>query len=230
MYNITSFGDQLPGAFQQAWLVVATFLPNLLAAIIVLVIGWVISSMVGRFVAQIISALKLDNLFRSIGAEEVLNRGGFQLNIGRFIGGVVKWFLILVFLMVAVNILNLQAVSTFLGTVISYLPNVIAAALILVIAAVVAQFIQRLIEGSVKAASLPSAHLLGGIARWAIWIVAILAALGQLGIDIGTQIANTLAVGVVAMFAIAGGLAFGLGGKEAAAHYIEHWRKDISER
>ena len=139
-----------------------------------------------------------------------------------------RWFFIIVFLIAAVDVFELDQVTEFLRRVALYLPNVIVAAIILVSASLIGGALQKVVEGSAKAARLPSASLLGGIAKWAIWIFAILAALDQL--SIAEAFARTLFIGLVSMIAIAGGLAFGLGGKEQAARFIERLKSDISGR
>ena len=108
-----------------------------------------------------------------------------------------------------------------------YLPNVLVAALILLVAGVVADAMQRIVSSSAKAAQVSSAGLLGGIARWSIWILALITALSQLGI--APQFMQILFTGLVAMLALAGGLAFGLGGRDAAAKYIERLRDDMHQ-
>ena len=216
-------------AFQDMWAGIVDFVPRLVVALIIFIIGWVLGVALGRVVAQIFRAVKLDNLLRSIGTEELLSRAGFKLDSGAFLGGLVKWFVIVIFLIASVDVLGLTQVNIFLrDVVLGYLPNVIVAALILIVAAVVAEAMQKIVVGSAKAANIGSAHFMGGIARWAIWIFAILAALSQLGI--AGAFAQTLFTGLIAMLAIAAGLAFGLGGKEAAGRFIERLRGDISSK
>jgi hypothetical protein len=221
-----TWGDVLIVSFQELWSGVITFIPKLLIAVIIFIIGWIIAVALGKLVNQIVRLFKIDKLFRAMGAEEPLAKAGFRLDTGAFVGGLVRWFLIVVFLVAALDVLELSQVNIFLREVVlAYLPNVIVAALILVVAAFVADAMQRVVVGSAKAAGVPSTHLLGGITKWSIWIFAILAALYQLGI--AGVFAQTLFTGFVAMLAIAGGLAFGLGGKDAAARYIERLRRDI---
>jgi len=156
----------------------------------------------------------------------VLSRAGFNLDSGAFIGGLVRWFVIIIFLIASIDVLGLTQVNVFLREVVlGYLPNVVVAALILIVAAVIADAVYKLVVGSARAANIPSAHFMGGVAKWAIWIFAILAALGQLGI--AGAFAQTLFTGLVAMLALAGGLAFGLGGKESASRYLDRLRGDI---
>lgn len=226
---VQTWGDVLRTSFQEMWRGVAGFVPNLVVAIIIFIAGWVIAVVIGRLIAQVIKSLKIDNLFRSLGTEEALNRAGMRLDVGAFIGALVKWFIIVVFLMAAVNVLGLSEVNGFLrDVVLGYLPNVLAAALILILAAVIANAVQMLVTGTARAAEIPSAGFMGGIARWAIWIFAILAALSQLGI--AQAFMQILFTGLVAMLALGAGLAFGLGGKDTAARFLERMRKDISDR
>ena len=215
-------------SFQNLWGGVIGFAPKLIIAIIVFVIGLLVASIIGKFVDKIISSLRVDSAFKSVGVDEMLHKGGFTLNSGHFIGSLVKWFLVIVFLIASLDILGLSEVNDFLkNVVLGYLPNVIVAALILVVAAFIANAMQKIVVGSAKAAGAPSTHFLGGLTKWSIWAFAILAALYQLGI--AGAFAQTLFTGFVAMVAIAGGLAFGLGGRDAASKYIEHLRKDIGE-
>lgn len=224
-----TWGDVLVVSFQELWSGVITFIPKLLIAVIIFIIGWIIAVALGKLISQIVRLFKIDKLFQALGAEEPLAKAGFKLDTGAFVGGLVRWFLIVVFLVAAIDVLGLSQVNIFLREVVlAYLPNVIVAALILVVAAFVAETMQKIVVGSAKAAGVPSTHLLGGITKWAIWVFAILAALYQLGI--AGVFAQTLFTGFVAMLAIAGGLAFGLGGKDAAARYVERLRRDIGGR
>lgn len=223
---LTTWSDILAESFQQLWTGIIMFLPKLIVAIIIFIVGWVIAVALGRLVSQIVRAFKVDRVLQAIGAESTLSKAGFRLDSGAFIGGLVRWFFIIVFLVAAVDVLGLSQVNTFLrDVVLLYLPNVIVAALILVVAAFIADVMKRIVVGSAKAAEVPSAGLLGGITKWAIWVFAILAALYQLGI--AGVFAQTLFTGFVAMLAIAGGVAFGLGGKEVAARYLDKLKGDI---
>ena len=150
-----------------------------------------------------------------------------ELNIAKFFGGLVKWFLILVFLMAATDILHLTQVTSFLNSIVLYLPNVIVAAVILAVAFLIGNFAYAVIKGSTIVAGIVSATLLGTVAKWAIVIFGFLAALIQLGV--ATSLINTLFIGLVAMLALAGGLAFGLGGKEEAASILKKLRQEITE-
>ena len=217
---INNWADVLQQSFYGLFYGTVAFLPNLLIALIIFILGWIIGAGLGRLVAQVVSAAKVDQALRSAGVEAVVERGGFRMNSGNFLGGLVKWFFIIVFLIAALDVLGLTEVTIFLRTVVlGYLPNVIVAVLILLVAAVLADVVQRVVAGSAAAANLRSANLLGSLARWAIWIFAILAALNQL--QIASDFIQPLFTGLVVALALAFGLAFGLGGQQAAARIIE---------
>jgi len=220
--------EVLTESFQDLWIGFIGFVPNLLVAIIIFIIGWVVGAVLGRVVSQVIKSIKVDSVLEGIGVSDVLSKSGFRLDSGAFVGGLVRWFFIIAFLVASFEVLGLSQVTLFLQQVVlSYLPNVIVAALILLVAAVIADAMQKVVVGSAKAADVSHAHFLGGMTRWSIWVFAIIIALSHLGI--APQFMYTLFTGFVAMLAIAGGLSFGLGGRDAAERYIEKLRGDISK-
>ncbi len=128
--------------------------------------------------------------------------------------------------MASLEVLGLTQVNIVLQSVVLiYVPQVIAAIIILVLAAVVAELAKNVVVASARAAGAHSVYLMGSIAKWAIWILALLAALSQIGI--AAEFAQTLFMGIVIGLSIAFGLAFGLGGKDAAADYIGKLRKEM---
>jgi hypothetical protein len=199
-----------------------SFIPKLIGAVVIFLVGWLIAVVLGKLVAQIIKAIKLDVALRSAGFDKVVERGGFTLSSGAFIGALVKWFFIVVVLVASLDVLGLNAVTEFLrNDVLGYLPKVIVATLILLVSIVIAQAVQKLVVSSAKAANVHAAETLGAIAKWAILVFAVLQALGSLiDLQIVLSFLGTILTGVVAALA----LAFGLGGKEAAARYIEKIR------
>ncbi|MBU1292607.1 hypothetical protein KJ819_00900 [Patescibacteria group bacterium] len=222
---LTTWADVLTQSFQNLSYGLVAFIPNLIVAIIIFVIGWLVGAGIGRFVAQAVTSLRVDQALRAAGVERVVERAGFTLNAGAFLGFLVKWFFIIVFLVASLDVLGLTQVTAFLsGVVLGYLPQVIVAVLILLVAAVIAEATQRVVTGAARAANIKSANLLGAITRWSIWIFAILAALDRLGIS---PLVQTLFTGVVVALSLAFGLAFGLGGQAAAARYIERVQNEI---
>lgn len=219
----------LAASFNEIWLEVARIVPNIIVALLVLIVGWLIGSVLGGIVAQVVRALRLDKALEGVGVDELTARAGIRLDSGLFLGGLVKWFMIVAFLMASVNILGLTEVSLFLrDIVLGYLPNVIVAAMILLLAAYVGDVVNRLVVHSARAAGYHGAAFIGTVSRWAIWISSILVALTQLGI--AEDFAQTLYKGVVYMLVLAGGLAFGLGGKEVAAEILENLKNEVTHK
>jgi hypothetical protein len=225
---LTTWAQVLQASFENLLFGLVSFLPALIVAIIIFIIGWLIGVGLGRVVAQVVDALRIDAALRAAGVEKTVERAGFTLNAGKFLGALVKWFFIVVFLVAALDVLHLTVVTAFLSTVVlGYLPQVIAAVLILLVAAVVAQAMERVVAGSARAAHLTSASFLGAVTRWAIWLFAILAALDQL--QVAPAFVQTLFTGIVIAVALAVGLSFGLGGQSAAARYIEKVREQVND-
>ena len=225
---LNTWSDVLSLSFRNLWLGVVGFVPNLVVAVVIVFIGWGIGTLLGRVVNQIIKAIKVDEGLRRAGVEGFLERGGMGLNAGAFLGGLVRWFIILVFLIGAFEVLNLSQVTSFLRDILNYIPQVIVAVLILIGAGLVADAMKRVVLSSSMSAGLSSAGFLAAITKWAIWAFAILVALSQLGIAVG--FVQTIFTGLVVALSLGLGLAFGLGGQEAAQKVIERVSKEISDK
>ena len=226
--QIQSWTEILVAALQNVWYGVVSFLPSLVGALIVLAIGLVIASVVKIIIEKIIAAVKVDAALKKIGLAPFFERAGLQINSGKFLGLLVYWFLVIVFVLVVTDILGLYGISLFLKDVLSYIPNIIVAVLIMLASIVVANFLKSLVRATVSSAGLPSSRFLGTLAWWAVAIFGLLAALIQVGVAV--SLINTLMTGFVAMIALAGGIAFGIGGKDYAAHLFEKLRRETEER
>jgi hypothetical protein len=208
---------------------VISFIPSLLAAVIIFLVGWFVGSLLGRVVDEAIKAIRIDHILRASGLEDAVHRAGYKLNSGAFLGALIKWFVIIVFLMAALQVIGLAQVTFYLQQIVlSFLPNVIVAVLILLGAAVVAEVVQGVVAGAARAAGIRSAGFAGTVAKWAIWSFAIIVALSQIGI--ATAYFQTLFTGLVVALSLAFGLAFGLGGQETAARFLEKTRDGMSNR
>ncbi|MDO8514644.1 MAG: hypothetical protein Q7S50_03815 [bacterium] len=224
---VTQSADVVQASFTGLWFTVVQYLPAILAAIIIFVIGWIVGVILYRIVVEIVKVLRIDEALKAAGLNDAAKEAGFTLDIGRFLGTLVMWFIVLVFLVASLDILGLNSVTIFLQQVVLlYLPQVIVAVLILILGAVVAEVVKGLVAGSARAAGAHGANLAGAVAKWAIWTFAILAALDQLGI--ASTFLQTLFTGLVIALSLAFGLAFGLGGKEAASRTIERVRSEIA--
>jgi len=230
MSNIwITWGDVFNASLQDLWWGFIQFAPKLILAIIFFIIGWILGSLIAKAFEHVIGALKIDKLFQSIGADNLFRKAGMNLNVGYFIGQVVKWFIIIVFLLPSLNLVGLDYISSFLkDDVLGFLPKVIVAAFILIIATVVAEALEKAVVAGTKALNLRSANMLGTVAKYAVWVFAFIIALGQLGV--APAYMQILFAGIIGMVAVAGALAFGLGAKDSAGKFISKLGEDISHR
>ena len=226
---VENWGEVFTQSLQGIWFGIASFVPTLVIAVIIFAIGWVLAALIEKLVEGLFKTFKVDAALKSAGFEDVVDRSGYKLNSGKFVGSLVKWFVIVVFLIASFDILGLSQVNSFLkDVVLSYLPQVIVAVLVLMVAVMIADAVQKVVIASARAAHVKSASLLGAIAKWAIWIFAILTALFHLGIAPG--LIQTLFMGIVVAAALAVGLSFGLGGKEVAAKMLEKTIHAVSDK
>ena len=150
---LSSWSEVLTLSFQNLWIGVVNFVPNLVIAIIILVLGWLIGALFGRAIWQVFKSLKVDEALRRAGFEDLLRRGGVDLDSGAFVGGLVKWFVIVIFLVAAFDVLGLSQVNFFLqDVVLGYLPRVLAAALVLLVAGVIGDVVGRVVVTSARTA------------------------------------------------------------------------------
>lgn len=206
-------------SLQNVWVQMLSFLPDLIGAIIVLIVGLIVAVGLDKLVERVIYHLKVDSLLRKLGVETYLHRGNVELDSGHFLGKIVYWFMVIVFVLAASDILGFVALSQFLGEVLLYIPQVVVAFLIALSGVVVAGFLKKLVATSVMASRLHAGKFLGSLTWWVVVVFGLLAAVSQLGV--ATEIIQTIITGVIVMLALAGGLAFGLGGKEVAKDMLE---------
>lgn len=216
---LQSWTDVVAGSLQNLWYGFANFVPNLVGALVVLIIGLIVAAGLGLLVEKIFEALHLDGFLEKLGLKPYFERAGLKLRVSYFLGRLVYWFIVLAFLLAVSDSLGLYALSGFLTSVLAYLPNVIAAVLIMLAAVVLAAFLRRAVVASVLSAKLAAPHFLGALVWWTVVIFGFLTALTQL--DIASTIIQTIVTGFIAMLALAGGLAFGLGGKDYAHHLLD---------
>jgi hypothetical protein len=211
------------------WTQILSALPNVLGAAVVFVAGLIIAAVLSHFVLKLVEILRLDDLAARMDLKSSLERVGLHLHVGRLFAWIVRWFFIIVALVAATNILGWDQVTDYLKQVVLFIPNVIIAVIILLAGIILGNFVRNVVKSAVEAAQLSGADFLSGVAKWAILVFSFMAALVQL--QIAQELIRVLFTGLVAMLALAGGLAFGLGGKEHASRVLDRLRRDItSER
>lgn len=221
-------GDVVATSLQGLYDKLAAFLPVLVVGLVVLILGWIVGIGLGNLVGKLLEMLKVDNLANSLGLDKLSERTGKKLSVAAFGNWLVKWFFIIATFVAAADIFGLSDVSKFLyGDVIPYFGSVIVAVAVMLIGMVAANFLQGVVRHSLAAGGLHTSDTLALITKWAILIFAFLAALAEL--HVASAFVTDLFRAVVAMLAIAGGVAFGLGGKEHAKKVLDHLEKDMSK-
>lgn len=210
------------------WDASAVFVPSFIAALIVFVVGLVIATSLGSIIQRVFETLKIDQLLKNLGIEPYFERAGVKLRAAWFLGQLIFWYIAIAFLLAASDILGLASFSGFLNSVLGYVPNIVLAVLIMLSTVVVANFLRHVARASVKSAKLPAAHFIGALVWWVVTIFGFLTVLNQL--RIAPEIVNAIVTGLIAMLALAGGLAFGLGGRDYAAHLINKLRDHTESR
>ncbi len=224
-----TWGDVFNASLRELWWGFIQFAPKLVIAIVLFIIGWVLGNLIARAFEQVFQALKVDKLFQSVGADHLFRRAGMNLNTGHFIGEVAKWFVIIIFLLPSLNLVGLNDIASFLrDDVLGFLPRVIIAAFILIIATVVAEALSNTVAVGARGMGLSSANLLSTVAKYAVWVFAFIIALGQLGV--AEYYMSVLFAGIIAMISLGGALAFGLGGKEVAARFLNKVGDEMAAR
>jgi len=216
------------GALVSLWNGFILFIPTLIGGIILFLLGLIIGNGLGQLVERIIDLIKIDSALEKTGFKVLTDRAGIKLNTGFFLGQIVKWLIVLSFLIAACNVWGLSAVGDFIGSIVVYMPNLIVAILILLVSIILGEYFAKFTRASVASAGLKYKNFLGSLSRWVFYIFGILAALSQL--KIAPYIINTLFAGIVALFAVAGGLAFGLGGKELAQDILKKFKEEVEEK
>ncbi len=198
-------------------------LGKVIVAIIVFIVGWYVSVGVGKLIAEILKRVKFNRLFDDGAWKKALDKADVKVDPSEFIGSIFKWSLVLVFLLAVVEIIGLTQFGEFLkGQVLPFVPDVITAVLIFVAAIIIADILEKVMRAAVEGMGSGYAKMAGIIVKWAIWIFAIFAILMQLGV--ASALIQTLFTGLVAVIVISAGLAFGLGGKDAAREIVEDLR------
>ena len=218
--------EMLFNPFIVLWQQTVVLLPKILLALIIFIFGWFVAKLAYKLIVKLAKKIKLDDAVKPFtGAME---RAGYKFSLGRVIAFLVKWFLIIAFLIVALDVLQLQGTKIILIGLISYIPQVIIAVLILLAGVALAEFTKKLVLGSALFFSVKSATFFANLSKAVLVIFTVLVSLDILIPN--SAIINTLFTGAVFMFALAGGLAFGLGGKEAARDAIEEVKQSMRKK
>ena len=223
-----TLGEAVLNPLQELWTRFLLFLPALIGALIIILIGWIIAIGLERIVVQILKQLRIDPALNRWGMKTVFKYARVDFETSDFLGALVKWSVLLITFLAAADILNLDRITDFLNRILFYVPNVFVAVGVLLLGFLVAHFVGVVVRGTLGAARIRSASILASAAKWTVYIFAILIALSQLGI--ASAFINQFITAILFGIALAGALAFGLGGQKSAAKWLDEIEKEASHR
>ncbi|MGB9883190.1 MAG: mechanosensitive ion channel family protein [Microgenomates group bacterium] len=200
---------------------VGSFLPNLFAGILILIIGVLIASILKHLIVTLFHFLKVDDLIHKT---KIFPKGQMKIWV-EVLTEIFKWMLIIVFLIPTLEIWGLSKATNVLNDFLYYLPNVVVAVVIAFVGLLAANLTSDLVRHSVKTLGSQSANTLAVFSKWTINFFTALVVLNQLGV--AQDLVRILFTGIVAMLALAGGLAFGLGGKDVAKELLEDLKRKL---
>ena len=202
---------------------VASFIPTLVGALLILVVGYFVARVIRDLVHQLLKAIRFESIADKAGISDVLSKGGIKMTTSGLLADLVYWLVAIMVLVMTVNALGLTIASQLLDRVVAYIPDVISAVFALVLGMFFANVVDGLVQATAKNTSVPNPEILGKVSRWAIIIFAVSISLEELHIApllIGTTF--NIFFGAICLGLA---LAFGLGGRDAAARYIEELKK-----
>jgi hypothetical protein len=204
------------------------YLPTLLVALIILIVGVIVAKIVRRLVSKLLQAVRFDMMADKTGISEIVRKGDLKVSARDVLSGLVYWLILIMVLVMTVEALGLPKASDILASLFDYIPKVIAALLVLVVAMFLASFVSGIVHTAAGNAKMPNPAIFAGVCKWAIIIFAVTIALVELDIApiLVTATFNIVLGGVVLALA----LAFGLGGKDAAAKYIEELKQKHAQK
>ncbi|MDP8216897.1 MAG: hypothetical protein P9L98_06270 [Candidatus Kaelpia imicola] len=216
--------DPVSGIFTRA----VNFLPTLISALAVLVIGWFAAKTIQKITSKVFSWLKLDMLSDKSGLSNLLSKGGIKQTFSQLLSVLLYWFVMLLVFISALNILKLNVLAQLMDKIIFYIPNVIAAVFVVVVGMYLASFLSGLVKTAMRGVGVQEAHFLGNLTRVVVILFALVISLQQLRIQAGIlSFALQVSLGSIGL---AIGLAFGLGGRETASRMLEEWRDKVRKK
>jgi len=217
----TSWQEAFLLALSDTLINILSYMPIILAALLVFLMGLILAKWGRVLTIKVLKTIKLSSLAKKSGFQPYLKKAEIGEKLEEVIGGLVRWLIILVFFIATVNLLGLTTVSLVLSSILSYIPKVISAILILTIGILLAGFVESLVKGSLAQIDVKASRLMAKIASYLVVVFAVLAAINEL--QIAQALINALFIGFIAMLAVGVGLAIGLGAKDLVAQILAEW-------
>jgi hypothetical protein len=227
MNELGAWQGALTASWQEVWGSFLGVLPTILGAIIVFTVGLLIAYWAKRGVVEFLRLIQTEKLTKTAGVDRYLEKAEIKYNFIELIGLIVEWLIILIFFLAVVDMLGLSVVSQVLVSVLSYLPNVLAAVLIFAAGYVVGNVVDGLVRGALASVDLSIARPLGKLAKWTVLLVAFFAAVNELQIAQG--LIATFFQGLTYTIVLVVGLSVGLGAKDLVAKVLDDWYEKLKK-
>lgn len=219
--TITDWGAAIMTSLTAALSLFLAAIPRIVGFVVILIVGWLIAGALAAGVAALLRAIRFNDLAQRSGISGFVQNMGIRKDASGVLADVVKWFVRLIVLVVAFDALGLPAVSAVFQQFLLWIPNLVVAVVVLVIAGLAANALGDLVRGATAQAGFSNPDLLETITRVAVWSFGIVVAVNQIGV--AQALVNTLFMGFVGALALAAGLAFGLGGRDTAGQIVDSW-------
>lgn len=216
-----SWQQALLEAWQPIWSSFLVFLPKFIGALVVFIVGILVAHWARKIAESILKAIGFQEAAKRVGVEAFWKKAEIKMTTTEIIGALIRWFIVLVFFIAAVDILGLTAVSVVLTGFLAYIPNVVSAALIFAVGFFVASLVEGLVRGALATVDHEAAKPVGKLSRWIVLVVAFFAAISELKIAEG--LTETFFTGLTWTIVLVVGLAIGLGAKDVVAKMLEDW-------
>src|SRR5215213_8205108 len=225
--DINAWGAALTTSLATALSLFLGAIPRIIGFLVIIIIGWIISGVLAAGVAALLRAVKFNVLAQNSGLQGFIHSMGLRTDPSGLLANIVKWFVRLIVLVVAFDALGLPAVSQVLQQFLLWIPNLVVAMVVLVVAGLLATAARNLVRGATAEAGFGNPNVMATLAQVAIWGFGIIIAVNQIGV--ADTLVNTLFMGLVGALALAIGLSFGLGGRETAAEIVRNWYQSSRE-
>jgi len=213
--------------FSSSFGLLFSYLPNFVGAILVALIGIILGNWVRNLIIKGLQMLKFESLVEDTKFKNFLVKAEVTQKLEVVVASIVKWLIVLTFFIAAMNLVGLSSVSSVLTGILSYIPSVISAVIVLAIGVLLAGLVESLVKGALSSVDLKAARLMGKIASYTVVTIAVLAAFSEL--KIAESFINILFIGFVSMLTLGFGLAVGLGAKDVVGKILSDWYKDLQK-
>ena len=222
------WGSSLQAAWQIVFTQIVLFIPNLLASILVFWLGTIIANWTYRLVKKTLDMIQLEKMINGSGLSQFLKRAEVRTKIDEIIAVIIKWLVLIITLITALNILGLTGISALLEQILGYIPQVISAAVVLAVGLVLAGVVEGLLKGAIIPFDVKLGRLVGKIGSYLVAILSVMAAFQELGI--AQDLIRAIYMGFILSIALAVGLSLGLGSKDIVKQIITNWFQEINRK